>query len=293
LDPGDRGTYTTHRVMDDGTVWLAYRDNRAGGLYARQRVSGPTWGEVEQVEPLGGSWASLAVDFEGRPVVAHVSGDQAAVLLSRRVDGAWLTEEVWRSSPVTVPAADTASADLTRPAKVSFTRLDISDGVERIVWRDDAAQALWLAESKSAGWELTLVDERGDVGAWPSLLVGDTTLRIAYYDAGLSALKLATRSDLPAFEIEVLEASPLRGTDTEIFPLADKPAVVYFDGYTGDQRLAYQQGTAWTSTLLAGEETAAGFHNAVARTSAGWWAASYDYTTRKVRVAPVPSDLGD
>ena len=83
-----------------------------------------------------------------------------------------------------------------------------------------------------------------------------------------------------------LEANGLRfrtECDTEVFLKDGELNVVYFDGKTNDMKLASLEEGSWSAQTIAGEDHAVGFHNEVVQDLNGnWWAASYDYTNRKI-----------
>jgi hypothetical protein len=280
-DPGDRGKHTSHRVAPDGTVWLAYSDMEQGGLFVSLRESGPSsWTEPETVEPGAGAWASMALDAAGVPVIAHVGSDGKSVRVTRLVDGAWATTTAYTGSGAVIPAADTGSTDEVRPAAVRHTVLQIVDGVEYLAFHDVAAGTLLLLEGTDDSWSSTTVD-RGDVGAWTSMVVDAEEVWLAYQDVANQDLKVASRSGGGAFVVETVDDGELRGADTVIAVVDGNPTIAYFDGWQGDLWLASKGGGGWTTEQVAGETSAVGFHNAMVTASSGTWLATWDLPNKQ------------
>ena len=291
-DPGDRGKHTTHRVAPDGSVWLAYSDMLAGGLFVSHRAAGPSsWTEPETIEPGAGAWASMALDADGQPVIAHVGADGASVRVSRRVDGAWTTTTAYTSSPRVIPATDTGSEDELRPAAVSHTALAIVDGQELLAFHDVAEGTLVLLEGAADSWSTSVVDS-GDVGAWVSLYADTDGLWMAYQDVANQDLKIASREGGGAFAIETVDAGDLRGADTAMAVVDGSPTIAYFDGWDGDLHVASRGGGSWTTERVAGEESAVGFHNAMVIVESGVWIGTWDLPNRAasfIRHADAPA----
>ena len=75
----------------------------------------------------------------------------------------------------------------------SYTKIAVgSDGTEYVAFYDVAAGALRLAVGGPSGYAIELVDDEGNVGQWPDLLVDGTTVHIAYHDVTNQDLKLAS-----------------------------------------------------------------------------------------------------
>ena len=103
LDRSNRGKYASMKVAGDGTVWIAYHDVDQGGLYAAHRLGPGNWTEPEEVDAGTGTgqWASLALDANDRPVIAHHDGE-SGTLRTTRFDGTNRTsEEIWTGSSFT------------------------------------------------------------------------------------------------------------------------------------------------------------------------------------------------
>lgn len=260
LDTGDRGRYASQRTAPDGTVWVAYHDARTGALRVAHRTAPHDWGEPVVVDggaglPGAGAWASLALDAQGLPVVAHCAG--ATVRLSRFDGAAWSTTDLYASD-----------------GGVAYTDLAMVGGVAYVAFRDTATGDLHLA----VDGEDTIVDAEGDVGAWPSVWTDGTQVRIAYQDLAAQDLLMASRTD-PSddWRIEVVDDGPMRGADTEMLELDGAPAILYFDGYDNDAWLAKLADGAWRLERIGAEGKAVGFHNEAVVASGRLWVGSYDF----------------
>jgi hypothetical protein len=260
-DSGDRGKYSSHATASDGTVWIAYQDVGAGALRVAKRVGPRQWETAVVDEGTGedaGHWVSLAIGADGQPIIASCDGASGSVRLSRFDGSSWSTTTLHTSTAV------------------SHTALYVSGGVERIAFREGAPGVLGLLEGTGTSFTHSVVDDSGDVGAWPSLLAIGDTLYIAYEDVGNGDLRLATRTN-GTWITEIVDAGEMRGADTEIFLRGGAVAIVYFDGYDNDQWLATRTATSWDIARLAGQDAMAGYHNEVVTTSAGTWVGSYDF----------------
>jgi len=299
LDVGDRGRYASLSVAPGNVVWIAYHDASNRSLrWARRdwevaREAGddftpPVRGRwttgVADVgggpTPDAGLWASLAIDPAGHPVVAHHDRGQGTLRVVRWSDGAFGAATVIEGEDR--PAQD--SGDAAATAEVgAFARLDVAaDGTERVLYYDAAFGALRLAEGGASGFTVSTVDDEGDVGPWPSLLVEDGgTLHVAYQDVGHQDLLYATGT-AGSFTRTVVDAGEYRGADTEIFRDGGLLSILYFDGEDNDVLLATLSGGSWTTATLGGEDRALGYHNEVFASGGRTWAACYDYTARSV-----------
>ena len=100
-----------------------------------------------------------------------------------------------------------------------------------------------LCDRANATWTTSIVDRAGDVGRH-SAVAGGAVPRIAYYDATLGALKLATctaacTTASPFWVISIVD----RGSgDTGLYPslgsVGDSTAISYYDRTNGDLKLA-------------------------------------------------------
>ena len=288
IDRGDRGYYNSMKVATDGTVWVAYRD-AGGGLYAAQRTGPHAW-TAEQVDPgatpynLGGAWASLDLTSANEPVIAHHEEGKGTLRVTRREGGTWSSVDAFTGDDFT--EEDTDGTTFRAASVGKYARLLIgTDDKEYIAFYDEAQQTLNLLEGFGGSYTHRVVDDSGNVGAWPSMRLDGSTLVIAYHDVGEQDLKFARRDgDDGVFEIHTVDEGEFRGADTEIFLNAEGMySVVYFDGKDNDMMLASQVGTeSWDIEKIGEDGSAIGFHNEAVTMNGKVWLASYNYTARSL-----------
>jgi hypothetical protein len=289
LDRGDKGKYCSMKVAPDGTVWVAYYDATNGGLWAAHR-RGFTW-ETALVDsgsgtnPNAGQWASLALNSDGNPVIAHHDSGKGNLRVSRFSDGQWSTEEAHTGEAY---SEEVDGETVYRAASVgTFARLQIHNGTEYIAFYDAAQQTLNLLEGFAGAYTHSVVDSSGNVGQWPSMLIDDTEIYIAYHDVGGQSLKVASRSGGGNFSLSTIDNGEFRGADTHIFTHDDKKSILYFDGHDNNMMLVQQTGSDWNITTVGGETTAVGFHNEATSTDGHMWVASYDFTNRTLFIKDI------
>ncbi|MEQ1503235.1 MAG: hypothetical protein ABMB14_13445 [Myxococcota bacterium] len=290
LDLADVGRYSSQKTAPDGTVWIAYQEPSKGGLKIAHRAGPNTWDAPATVDggsgaPGVGHWASLALDAAGLPVVAHVDQGAAAVRVSRYDGAAWSTTQVYVSKPI--DAVDPYGVVTTTPAGVANTALVIHGSDEWLAVYDAAETSLHLLHGTGGAFTDEIVDDAGDVGAWPSVWTDGDAVWIAYQDVGEQDLKFASREGDGPWAIERIDLGELRGADGAVYADGGEPRIVYDDAYDNDLWLASRAGGAWTTAKLGGDEGAIGFHNEVAYAAGRWWAGSYDYTAHGLFVKPL------
>lgn len=295
MDTGNRGSYASVAVDPSGTVWVAYQDSTNRNLrYARRVTSlklGTTPGQ-ELLEttwetgladtgggatPDAGSYASLAIDPNGNPVVAHYDKGKGELRVAHWNGTGFTGESVDAGSDATADDGSTLAADVG-----SFSQLLIDGtGTEYIAYYDAAWGALKLAVGTTGAYTTSTVDDSGNVGQWPSLWLDGDTLHIAYHDVGNQDLKHAW-GKAGSFTTETVDSGEYAGADSEIFAYGSNAGILYFSGQDNDLKLATWDGSAWKSTTLAGDGAAVGFHNEVTEIGGKHYAASYDYTHRNI-----------
>lgn len=292
LDVGDRGTYASMAVAQDGTVWIAYKDVLLDTLRLASRDSFTgEWLSTAvdgggEPQGTGGTFASLAIDASSHPVIAHYDTENQDLRLVR-YDGTTATKVVVDEGADGVDInGETVEADVGQ-----FASLTIADGVEYIAYYDAVEGNLKLAWGIDGNYTIEVVDDGGgsrlleegggDVGQWPDMVVQDGQLWIAYHDVGNQDLMLATGTP-GNWNIERIDEGEFAGADSALFLNGTQASVAYFDGRNNDMKLATRVGEAWQTETLAGSEAAVGFHNEVVLANGAYYAASYDYTNRTV-----------
>lgn len=294
LDTGNRGTFTSLVVAPGDVIWVAYYDVGNGALrYARRHnTANPLTGELEGewiagvadvgggASPDAGKWASIALDPDNKPVIAHYDDGEGELRVTRWDGAAFGNQVVIEGEEYYY---DTGGQ--TKPADVgSFADLLITaDGTEYIAHYDAAWNRLLLSVGGAEGYTTTVVDDEGNVGQWPSLHVADDgTVHIAYQDVTNQRLRYASGSGSTFTSVEV-DDSPYVGADTEIFVNGDLLSVLYFDGQNNDMKLATLAAGLWDTKTLAGDDgLGLGYHNEVVLTNGTYYAGCYDYTQRSI-----------
>ena len=287
LDTGDRGKFASMAIADDGTRWIAYQDLLTRTLRYATRTADGDWSSGvadtgEGATPKAGAFASLALDGSGYPVVAHYDEAKARLRVAHWNGSSFSGEVVDEGEDVTGDTGGTVDADVGQ-----FARLRISGGTEYIAYYDAAAGALKLAVGTSGSYDIEVVDDGGDVGQWPDMLVAsDGTIHIAYHDVENQDLKYAVGTP-GSWTTTTVDEGEYVGADTALFLNGNYPAIVYFDGRNNDVKLAQNTGSDWTTDTLAGADGALGYHNEVITAAGAHYAACYDYTSRTIWFSPL------
>lgn len=283
LDQGDRGTYNSMAIASDGKVWIGYHDNKVLNLrYAWRDPSSGTWttGIADTgsgATPQAGQWASLALDASGVPAIAHYDIGKANLRIAHWNGTAFTGEVVDEGEGTTDTAGAEVDADVGK-----YAHLEIAGGTEYIAYYDAANGALKLAYGTSGSYTIEVVDDSGDVGTWPDMIVDDQgNIQIAYQDVTNQDLKFAVGTP-GSWTLSTVDSGEYRGADAALFLNGSYPAVVYFDGHENNMMLAQNAGDTWTSETVAGDGAALGFHNEVITASGVRYAGCFDYTNRTV-----------
>lgn len=287
LNPGTAGEFCSLTFDGSGTAWVSYFSRSNGVLKVAKRVRKQWTTEIidtgSGLKPMAGLWTSIAINSDGLPVVAYQDGSAGTLKLATMgEDSTWSTETIREGTDWS--GTDEAGEPIERAANVGqFARLLIDGNTHYIAYYDQANQNLQLLEGPPGSYVHSVVHADINVGAWPSISLGEEQLAIAYQDIHNQNLILATRSGGGGFSTTILDEAEYVGADTEIFVKNGNFNIVYFDGRTNDMKLAENDGSAWTSSTIGGDSAAVGFHNEVVQDLDGkWWAASYNFTDRNI-----------
>lgn len=278
LNLTEAGKYASQRTASDGTVWVAYQDSTMGALKAAHRLGPGNWElfEVDSGSGAAGTWASLQLTEDDKPVIVHCDANAAEIRMSRFDGTAWSTDVLFTSSDEEYVDGDGVAQ--TRPAGVAHTRLFIDGQQEYVAFQDLARQSLGFLEGNGSGFSHSVLDASDNVGAWPSIGKDGEDLVVAYHDVANQDLRLATRRG-DEWSTEVVDDRDMRGADSEIFTNEGSLSILYFDGYNSDILMAQREGTDWVVSVVGAEGRAVGFHNEIAFAAGKWWAGSYDFTS--------------
>ena len=285
LDASDRGSFASLAVAPDDSIWIAYYDATNGSLRIAHRVDG-SW-QLDLADggsgsrPNVGHWASLALDSQGQPVVAHYDVKKGTLRRAALNGDSWSAQTIWEGEPFS--GTDAEGLPVSRDASVGmFARLVIQDDKEFIAFYDAAQQDLHLLEGVLGDYQHTLVAQDGNVGQWPSLLVEEQEVLIAYHDVSQQNLMLAQRFDDSAFQNWLVDDGALVGADSELFRRGDDVQLAYFDGENNAFRTANIVEGEWQVVTHETSGSALGFHNEVVFMDEKWWLGCYDYTLRRL-----------
>ena len=297
MDTGDRGKYATVAVdpSGSGTVWVAYQDATNRNLRYAKRTTTLKLGGAPGTEllettwetgmadtgggatPDAGSYASLAIDANGNPVVAHYDKGKGELRVAHWNGTGFTGESVDAGSDATADDGSTIPADVG-----AFSHLYVdSSGTEYIAYYDAAWGRLLLAVGSTGAYTTYTVDDSGDVGQWPSIWLDGDTIHISYHDVGNQDLKHAY-GKAGSFKVETVDDGEYAGADSEIFAFGSYPGILYFSGQDNDMKLATYDGSSWKTTTVAGDGAALGFHIEVTEIGGKHYAACYDYTNRNI-----------
>jgi len=284
LNPGDAGKYASLAIAADGTAWIAYQDTSNGTLkYARRDPATAAW--TVGVADIGGGrssdagyWASIALAPGDAPVIAHYDKGEGDLRVARW-NGTAFSGSVAYSGEDYV-ATDTATPSADGNAGEYAKLLITSEGREYVAFYDRAWGALRLANGSGGSWSVETVDDSGDVGAWPDLVLDGSTMHIAYQDVGNQDLKLASGSP-GAFSVRTLDSGDYVGADAAVYVDSGAVGAFYFDGVDNDLKRG-NLGGDWSSARVAGDEGALGYHNETVTIGGVRYVACYDYTHRSI-----------
>ena len=281
LNPGDAGKYASMAIAADGTVWIAYQDTSNGTLkYAKRDPSTAAW--TTALADVGGGratdagyWASIALAPGDAPVIAHYDKTEGAVRVARWNGTAFAGSVVYQGEDAT-DTAGTVDGNAGEYAKLLIT----SAGQEYLAFYDHAEGSLKLATGSGSSFSVETVDNAGDVGAWPDLVLDGGALYIAYQDLTNQDLKLASGSP-GSFSVQTLDSGDYVGADAAIYVDGGTVGAFYFDGVANDIKRG-SLGGSWSGATLAGDDAALGYHSETVSIGGKRYVACYDYTNRTV-----------
>jgi hypothetical protein len=286
LDAGDRGMYTAVATDPDGTVWAAFYDIGAHNLRYGKRVDGPSgivWknniADVgEGLSQDAGLFASIAIGGNGKPIVSHYDKGAQTLRVAHWSGGSFTGEVVDRGED---RLPEDTGEELIEANVGMYSRIRYANGQEYIAYYDQANGDLKLAVGRSGDYQIHIIDEDGDVGAWPDMVIRGKTVHLAYQDVGKQHLLYAVGKPGEDFEVTVVDRSDLVGADTALYFDGGKPRIVYFDGYNNNMKLAKLKSGSWQKSSVR-RKGAVGFHNEVVTAGGKTYAACFNYTKRDV-----------
>jgi hypothetical protein len=283
LNPGDAGKYASMAIASDGTVWVVYQDTSNGTLKYAKRDGAGAW--TVGIADVGGGaksdagyWASVAIDSAGNPVATHYDAGRGDLRITRWNGSAFSGTVLYEGEDAVNPEdGSTISADAG-----SYTKIAVgSDGTEYVAFYDIAAGALRLAVGGPSGYAVELVDDEGNVGQWPDVLVDGSTVHIAYHDVTNQDLKLASGTP-GAFTITTIDTGDYVGADTALYGSGARVGILYQDSAENDMIVARSRDGVWSPEKVTGDAVAVGYHNETIEIGETRYVACYDYTNRAI-----------
>ena len=265
----------------------------------------PWWSETVDYSVGAGEYGSLALDPNGRAVLAYYRSGPGDLMYGTRsgdfwtletADGAALNSGNYNSLAIdelgnphistfdndnlnlryVTKSGGVWSADIVDAPGITgvFSSIALDrQGNPRISYWDQTNGELRYAEKNSGIWSLVTVDGVGvvDVGAYSSLeLDSRAEPHIAYYSNTDGDLKYARRINGVWGTPEVVDGIGINAGPYASLELDqnDDPHIAYFRGDIGDLRYAVKRGGTW-SIELVDETGTVGAHCALALSAAG------------------------
>ena len=281
LDVGDHGKFSALAITSTDDIWIAHHDVGLKTLRYAYRANGESAWTTGVADTGGGSspdagwFASIALNSSGHPVIPHYDNIKKNLRVAHWDGSSFSGSIVDEGEDATTESGESVEANVGM-----FTAIAIDGDTEYITYYDAAQGALKLAYGTSGNYTLEVIDT-GNVGQWSSIAIENGQLHIAYHDQGNQNLKYATGTP-GNFSFEILDDSDMVGADTDIFVNGTTISVVYFDGKNNNLKQASNNGGTWTTSTLAGEDGALGFHNELASYEGSLYGACYDYTNKTI-----------
>jgi hypothetical protein len=276
LDVGNHGKFSALAVSSNDTIWIAHYDVGLRTLrYATKTTTDAEW-TIGVADTGGGSspdagwFASIALDDSEFPVIAHHDYVKKTLRIARWDGSSFTGEVVDTGEDASDESGETVDANVGQ-----FTAIAIDSGTEYITYYDAAHGSLKLAYGTSGNYTFETLDQ-GNVGQWSSINIVDGILHITYHDVENQDLKYITGTP-GSFAIETIDDGEIVGADSDIYVNEDELTVVYFDGKNNNIKKAVRSGDTWTTSTLAGDDGALGFHNEIASIGGTLYAACYNY----------------
>jgi hypothetical protein len=329
----DWGYYVDMDIDSQGRVWLAYQEADDKSLVAARGTGDPVefehWtvdghGEVVNGILMGafdaGNYASIAVDGNDAPHIAHWDADADKLKYSTRAGDAWengtiddggrfaslgivdgnapivsyyaggkLKVAVWLGAgwshevvdEGTAPEVPEGDPEIEADVGQYSNLLVASDGTVYVAYYDLANGDLKVARGGPDAWTIETWASEGDVGAWPNMTEHDGAIWVAFQDVENKDLLLG-RWLGAELVVELVDDSDFVGADSAMAWVGETKAIMYHDGVHNDAKLALDDGGGWVVTTHMADG-AVGFFNNLAATSTGdlQWAC-FDHTRSEI-----------
>ena len=234
----DVGEYASLALFG-GEPRVSYFDVANGDLKYAARNGGLWSTQIVDTAGIVGQYTSLAFDAQGRPHISYFDvtrGDlKFATPLPGGVGGFVAVDQAGVVGKFSSIAMDDT---LARIAYYDVTNGDLKVALQRIeVTINGVHQSTWDT--------FQLVDSKGDVGLYTSLVLQQGAPRIAYWDKSREDVRYASWNGI-SYDVEVASS----GGNVGQFPslaldAALEPRISYYDGLRGDLKYAAKSAGAW------------------------------------------------
>ena len=270
-DPHDIGSWLSMDAIN-GNPAVAYYDKTTGGLaFAIGTVTdnGVTWSEERidgyQDEATGldsgdrGQYASLEVSSSGTAWISYYDATNGNLFYARRSGkDNWETGFADSGAGATPHGGRWSSMELDADGNPVIAHYDVTKQDLRVVRWQDTGFGGAVVVDEGEGWSAPdtaegIDDVDADVGKYAKLLIQDGTEYLAYYDAALGQLKLATNTG-GGWEIEVVDDGGEENLDVGKWPSilvnGGTVSIAYQDATNYDLLIATSDGGAWDIEVI-------------------------------------------
>ncbi len=273
-DPTNQvGSFNSIAIGGDPRPVISYYDNTAGALKvakcSNEACTSSVKTTVDDPSNNVGTWTSIAVAADGRPVISYHDVTAGALKVAKCADAG--------CSAATTIIVDDSGANIVG----LYTDIAIgADGLPVISYRDNTAGTLKVAKCLTSDCTgvttITTVDDppANVVGQYTSIAIGSDTLPvISYYDNTAAALKVAKCANHAcsgtATITTVDDSANVVGVYTSIAIGTDGlPVISYHDSTAGTLKVARCANAACTGaatiTIVDNPATSVGLFNAIA-----------------------------
>jgi PKD repeat protein len=229
------GFYVSLAMDSSGNPHIAYSQSTPDKLkYAYKDATG--WYFSELATNTDVSYINLVL-FNDKPQISYYENTEEKIKYMYYNGTNWFTENV--TSTPTYGHWNSLALNYIGNPRISFYELSIST----------LTGVLKYAKRTPTGiWQITTVDDSGDVGQWNSLATDSQGNPCISYNVNGGALKYAYWANAQ-WNIETVDN--LRSLASKlVLDQSDIPRIVYQDFLTGNLKYAYKEGLNWIITNI-------------------------------------------
>jgi len=234
------GTYTSLALDSADYVHISYVDQSANKLrYANNTGGAWAFDDVDDVSPLIGA-TSLALDAADKAHISYFNKDERLGYAKHYPDNTVPIDP----PPWTIETAD-GSTTVGR-----YSDLDLDAGHAHIAYWDEYDGYLRYSTNATDEWIMTEIDDMGDVGWYPSIVLdaeGHAYVSYAYIYYGTPSMNLLYATNVSGDWVpETVDDTALVGEDTSIaLDSSDKAHISYFNLSDGTLKYATNASGEW------------------------------------------------